>query len=256
LFTLTDQGAILTYHRYTHDTSDGFSAAVDEFAERLAKAMNTCVASTGQVSTLVAKDWYDDGAIRTESALDLQSTDGVVRTLMRTAGPASVIGQLQDIVGGQQAMKSVLGSLLFVEELTTRPAIIAPFVEAYGFEQDVPFQERFRLAILARTAGLAESARAVLNSLRPNSLPARLKRFECAACRAFHGIGSYEEVFDVLIDHNPTLALRTLRITRSRDVQRDSEESQPHRRQALAKIHKLLGRDRLAAQFTSTCDRP
>ena len=41
LFTLTDQGSILTYHRYAHEPADAFDAAVDQFAERLAQAMNT-----------------------------------------------------------------------------------------------------------------------------------------------------------------------------------------------------------------------
>jgi hypothetical protein len=146
-------------------------------------------------------------------------------------------------------MKAVLGSLLFVEEFTERPAIVGPFVDVYGFDGDLTFNERFRLAILARAAGLAESAERILDSLRPNSLPVRLKRNECQSCCAFHGIGSYEEVFDLLIDHNPTLALRTIRGTRPRDVRRDADEKHGERRHALAKIHRLLGRDHLATQL-------
>ena len=123
---------ILTYHRYAHDPSDGFADAVDQFSKRLAQAMNTRLASAGKVSTLVARDWYDDGAFRSESALDLQSADGVVRTLLRTAEPGAVIDELRQIMGTDEAVKSVLGSLLFVEEFTKRPAIVGPFVDAYG----------------------------------------------------------------------------------------------------------------------------
>ena len=249
LFTLADQGMILTYHRYAHDPSDGFADAVDQFAKRLAQAMNTRLASSGKVSTLVARDWYDDGAFRSESALDLQSADGVVRSLLRTAEPVSVIDELRQIMGTDEALKSVLGSLLFVEEFTKRPAIVSPFVDAYGLDGDLTFQERFRLAILARAAGLSESAQGILASLRPNSLPARLKRHDCDACCAFHGIGDYREVLGLLIDHSPTLALRTIRGTRPRVVRRDADETQQDRRHALARIHQLLGRDHLATQL-------
>lgn len=251
LLTLSGQGAILTYHRYSHDPSDRFSDAVDEFARRLAQAMNTHLATSGQVPTLVANDWYDDGAVRTESTLDLQSAEGVVRTLLRTSEPFHVVDALREVMGTDQAVKSVLGSLLFVEEFTKRRAIVGPFVDAYGFDGDLTFHQRFRLAILARAAGLAESAEAILVSLRPNSLPVRLKRSDCESCRAFHWIGSYREVFDLLIDYSPTLALRTIRRTRPRDVRRDTDERQPERRHALARAHRLLGRDRLATELAS-----
>jgi hypothetical protein len=249
LFALTDQGRILTYYRYSHDPRDGFAAAVDEFARRLAQAMNTRLASAGQVSTLVARDWYDDGAVQAESTLDLQSADGAVRKLLRTADPATLVERLRAVVGGEDALKSVIGSLLFADEIAQRPAIIPPFVEAFGRDSELAFPDRMRLAILARMADLRASSREILVSLRPNTLPSRLKRSECSSCCAFHGIGSYEEVFDLLIAHNPTLALRTIRSTRPRDVRRDTEESHRQRRRALAKIHKLLGRERLAAEL-------
>lgn len=249
LFTLTDQGMILTYHRYAHDPSDGFSDAVDQFSKRLAQAMNTRLASAGKVSTLVAHDWYDDGAFGAESALDLQSADGVVRTLLRTGEPGAVIDELRQIMGTDEAVKSVLGSLLFVEEFTKRPAIVGPFVDAYGLGGGLTFQERIRLAILARGAGLGEAAHGILASLRPNSLPGRLKRHDCVACGAFHGIGDYREVLGLLIDYSPTLALRTIRGTRPRGGRRDADETQQDRRHALARIHQLLGRDHLATQL-------
>ena len=224
LFTLTDQGTILTYYRYTHDPADAFDAAVEQFAERLAQAMNTRLASSGKVPTLVAHDWYDDGAVRRESMLDLQSADGVVRQLLRRTEPDVVIDELNRVLGADDAVRSVLSSLLFVDEFTRRPAIVAPFVNAYGFDAGVAFKERFRLAILARGAGLHESARAIVLALRPNTLPARLKRDHCTGCCAFHGIGSYQEVFDVLTDHSPTLALRAVRATRPGKLTQDTDE--------------------------------
>jgi hypothetical protein len=249
LFTLTDQGTILTYHRYSHDASDGFAESVDEFAQQLAQAMGTRVATSGQVATLVARDWYDDGAVPMESALDFQSPEGIVRTLLRTSEPLSVIEDLRDVMGTDQAVKSTLGSILFATEFADRPTIVGPFVATYGLDDDLGFNERFRLAILAHQAGQTDSAETVLASLRPNSLPIRLKRDECGSCCAFHGIGTYQEVIDLLIDYNPTLALRTIRATRPNDVRRDMDEKNRQRRSALAKIHRRLGRDQLSVQL-------
>ena len=254
LFTLTDQGTILTYHRYAHDPADGFAKAVDEFARRLASAMNSRLATSGRVSTLVASEWYDDGAVP-PSALDLESAEGAVRTLLRTAEPHSVVEGLREVFGTDEAVKSMLDSLLWVEEFTTRPAIVGPFVAAYGDDGDLTFRERFRLAILARGAGLAESAERILVSLRPNSLPHRLRPYECKDCGIYHGLGTHREVFDLLIDYSPTIALRTLRRSRPRGVRGDFGETQPDRRRTLARIHRLLGRDQLARQLAGQVSR-
>ncbi len=255
LFTLTDQGSILTYHRYAHDPANAFDAAVEQFADQLAQAMNTRRASSGKVPILVARDWYDDGAVGREEVLDLQSEDGAVRTLLRTAEPDRLLDDLRRVVGTDDDLRSVLGPLLYVEELRCRPGIVAPFVDAYAFDTSVAFKERYRLAILARGAGLTESAQAIVSSLRPNTLPARLEREHCAGCCAFHGIGSCEEVFGVLIDASPTLALRAIRATRSSTCSRDMDEVDPDRRQVLARVHQLLGRDHLAAQLAAPIER-
>jgi len=249
LLTLTDQGSILTYNRYAHDPADGFAEAVDRFATRLAEAMNTQLISSGKVSTLVAKDWYDDGAVETEAVLNLRSANGVVRTMLRTAEPLSVVKRAKEILGNVQTIKAVIGSLLFAEEFTERPEIVGPFVDAYGLDEELTFNERFRLAILAHAAGLKESAETILVSLHPNTLPARLKRNDRSYYYDFRDIGSYREVFDLLIAYYPTIALRTIRATRPHDVRRDTDEKDRKRRNILADIHRALGREQLATQL-------
>lgn len=132
---------------------------------------------------------------------------------------------------------------------------MAPFVDAYGFAEGVTFKEKFRLAVLARRADLTDSSCAIVSALRPNTLPARLKREYCAGCCAFHSIGSCREVFDVLIDYSPTLALRAIRATRPRKLTRDADEVDRGRQLALARVHQLLGRDQLAAQLAASAER-
>ena len=114
----------------------------------------------------------------------------------------------------------------------------------FGFDATVPFAERFRLAILARLAGRDETAGEIVRRLRVNSLPRRLKRFECSQCAVFHGIGSYDEVLDLLLECNPSIALRLIRLTRPKNVKSDAEETHPVRKRTLLRCHQLLGRDR------------
>ena len=51
--------------------------------------------------------------------MDLRSADGIVRTLLRTAQPHVVIDALREVIGTREAIKSVWGSLLFVDVCKT-----------------------------------------------------------------------------------------------------------------------------------------
>ncbi len=250
LFALTDQGTILTYRRYAHAETENFSAAVDQFAEQLARAMNATLASTGNVPNLAAKDWYDDGAIEMESLWNLQSEDCPVRVLLRSEAADAVLEKLQNLIGQRVELESLLDPLLAVQEFQDRPDLFPPFANRFGLRESVPFKTRFRLAVLSQKAGNRQSARRILDSLKPNEIVAQLKRSECCSCNMFHQIGNYEEVLDLLNAYNPSLALRVLRGTRSGDITRDEEERLIPRRTALAKIHQLLGRDHLARKLT------
>ncbi|NQT38619.1 MAG: hypothetical protein HQ581_14075 [Planctomycetes bacterium] len=244
LFALADNGTILTYHRYAHSAADGFEAAVGQFAEQLAKAMGAALASTGQVATLVARSWYDDGAIASESAYNLQNPEGAVRTILRTADVSKIVKRLGDFFGSEEILKSVLGAVLLLDDFEQRKEIVTPLLDRFGFDTTVPMAQRLRLAVLARLAGKSETAAEIVRTLRVSSLPRRLKRFACGHCDTFHEIGGYREVLDLLIECNPSIALRTIRITRPENVKSDNEETRPLRKEMLLRCHELLGRDR------------
>jgi hypothetical protein len=242
LFALTDSGTLLTYHRYAHDPKDGFEGQVDLFAKRLAQAMNTVVASSGPVSTLVAGKWYDDGAVSCESIYDLSNADGLVRTILRTEEVPRLVERLITILGSEGVLKSLLGPLLLLEEFTQRREILEPFLKRFAFDPSVPPVVRLRLATRARQAGNDLVARQIVRSLGINSLPRRLKQLACPHCRTLHDVGSYADVFDLLIDCNPSIALRTLRLTRPPGVKSDAAEENPDRREILARCYRALRR--------------
>ncbi len=243
LFALTDEGTLLTYCRYAHDPKDGFKQQVDEFAIRLAQAMNTNLAGSGRVSKLVSQKWYDDGALSREAIYDLYNADGIVRTILRTEQVSRIIEKLVTVLRSENALASLLGSLLFLEEFQQRREIVKPFLDRYAFEPGTPAQVRFRLAILARPAGQGEMAHRIVRSLRINSLPRRLKRLECYHCGGFHGAGTYDEVFDLLMECNPSIALRTLHVTRPKGAKSDADETHPKRKALLARCYQALRPD-------------
>ena len=61
LFAITDALAMLAFHAYCHEQID-FQGIVRDFALDLAARMGTQLVARGSVSTLLARDWYDDGA--------------------------------------------------------------------------------------------------------------------------------------------------------------------------------------------------
>jgi len=61
LFAITDSLTLLTFNPYCHERID-FSSVVRDFALALAARMGVSFATRGAVSTLLARDWYDDGA--------------------------------------------------------------------------------------------------------------------------------------------------------------------------------------------------
>jgi len=243
LFVLADNGAILTYHRYAHNGADRFDEEVSRFADELAGAMNTVLATSGRVSKLVAKRWYDDGAVSNESIYDLQNPDGAVRTLLRSGDPATLCDRLANLLGSEHVLRSLLGSLLQLEEFEQRQGIVAPFLDRFGFDVTLSFAERYRLAMLGKAAGNLDEAREIILQLRINSLPRRLRPFMCRHCPTFHGLGSCTEVIGLLLDCNPSIALRTLRLTRPEGIKSDEQETDPERKKMLKRCHGLLGRD-------------
>ena len=61
LLAITNGFSVLTFKPYCHESLD-FAAIVRDFALDLATRMGTAVTARGSVDTLLARDWYDDGA--------------------------------------------------------------------------------------------------------------------------------------------------------------------------------------------------
>ncbi len=258
LFTLTDQGRILTYHRYAHDARERFSAAIDEFALTLATAMNTTMATRGRVSRLVASAWYDDGPVRAGQRWDLFAEDGEVVAALRRGvaeDAESVFESLTRLFGDEDAIGSSLGELLDLPEFTSNGGLVGRMLARFGRDLEVRFLHRVRLAAVAHRHGhTLEAVRAAIVE-GESKLLRRLLQSYCRDCSGWHDLESFEEVGRLITDINPSLTVRLLRQTRGRRVRKDEDETDPERRRVLAAAHGLLGRTRLAERLQGGSQR-
>ncbi|MCB9652886.1 MAG: hypothetical protein H6729_01990 [Deltaproteobacteria bacterium] len=87
LLGLTDEGGILVFHPYAHSEHTGFPTICKRFVETLATRMRTIVVPSGRLSTLVAKDWYDDGPCDLASRHTALEDGSPFRTELETVLP-------------------------------------------------------------------------------------------------------------------------------------------------------------------------
>jgi len=221
LYALTDGLALLAFQPYCHEQLD-FASIVRDHAHALATRMRTVVAARGPVSTLLSRDWYDDGArdlagrFERLAGLDLDAI-----------APEELIARLREALGRELDDVS-LPLVIGLPQLHGRPRhlrVLVPFLLASSVAE-----LRLTAAQLALDGDDAELADRLL--------------------------GDHDRAIDVT-DHawprgeilarlRPTVALARLRRTRARGVRRWSDERAD--RIALAGVaFEALARPRQAA---------
>lgn len=242
LFALNDSGEILTYHRYSHDPRDGFSNAVDQFAQQLARQMQTSIATSGKVSKLVAKQWYDDGPWQTDS--DWLSDDGTLTKLTQELAYEDLLpGLLQ--VKGREFLKHRVAELAIDTRVRNQPKLLLPLLDE--FEAELSVKQKLTVAVNVEST---EVSHRLLAQLRWSDIVGILNRHQCSRCDVFHGIAGYVKVFAVLTGYHPSLALRAIRASRPSSIRSDVEDANRTRRNALAQVHRTLGREQLADKLS------
>ena len=146
LFVLDDLGQIKTFNRFHHDIAPGFAAAVDRYADTLAKSMNTNLDSSGQVPNLVASDWYDDGAMPVNSGLF--NRNGEVDRAIQAAPIGNKMAAVLSLVSG-----STIASRLHEVHKLVKNADCNQFANNYlkamSLEPNLTLSQRIQLASFA-----------------------------------------------------------------------------------------------------------
>ena len=251
LLALTSEGKIQTFKRYLHDAELDFDNVVDQFAVELAKSMGTSLTSHGNVKPLVAKNWYDDGPIK--GGLDLIrycGKESKIAGVLTNAKLEYLVSDLEKIIGSRGTIRENLGSILDEDILRDRHEILEPLAAEFGYDPQVSFVDKLRLANLAYLNEKKTVAIRIVRSLNPKKLPKRLKSRVCRICPDIHAIGTESELLQLLVAADTQLAKRYITITRDHGVRSDAQETRKPRREVLATIHRKLGRYKLAEALT------
>lgn len=240
LLALTDQGRILTFHPYCHDSGLGFGEMVGRVTEDLAARMGARVAMRGQVSSLLAPRWYDDGPEDVCGRFTFLQSDSPLRKQLPSIPLPSLISALSSACDPLPLDELTLPLIVALDEFDQRPELIGPLIPLIQDCDMLPREFWLRAATLAYEAGAMEFAyRVVTERAVPYLL--RMNRVEGV-------LGS--TVVSILIKVRPSAALRVLRATRPRGVRADEEEeANSIRRSLLADAHEALGRTNLARRL-------
>jgi hypothetical protein len=206
LFALTDGGRLLTFEPYAHDGKLEFGRIVRERALDLAARMNTEVVGTGTVSTLVADEWYDDGAHDLVERFPALNADSDLRKELPTIAPAALAARLTEAL--EHALDDVtLPLVVGLPEVQRRPELILGLGAALLAAAAIPDTTMIHAARLALAAGdHAMANRLLAGRARPQMM-----------------IDTPRWIGDLLARLRPSQALALLRRTRERGV-RDWED--------------------------------
>lgn len=200
------------------------------FARELADAMGTELVHQGRVTRLVAKDWYDDGPIDLTGRFAKLERGGELEERLRVIAPLALRSLLDDVLGqGFVDARSFPLVATLVRNLG-RDDLLPPLLEVATTIADLDRFTRESLLTAAWDAGATQEARRFYE----RHLRGSLRR---------HGVPTLFTTPRVLAEMGEaSFALRLLRRSRPRGVEKDEEEMDADRLLAAAFAHLELRR--------------
>ena len=236
LLALTDVGAILTFHVYSHDYEAGIADFVGELVVQLAEAMGAFTALRGNVPTLLASEWYDDGPIDVTGRFGFLADGSPFRDSLRSIDPGDLVPRLRELLEPRDLDGLTLPMIVGLSEIADRPELIVPLIPAL-LTADLPDSVRLTAALRLEKAGARDAARRIFGHRAGPYLSAYHRR-----------VGQLDfTALDFLCRTDPGRALAVLRQTRPRGVRRWSDELRLERVLAGAKATAALHRKKQAA---------
>lgn len=170
---------------------------------------------------------------------------GLLPNLFRQHYPSEVLAELKRHIGRAEIVRNV-AEICTQETAKTLPIFLNDVLDEFESELS-------RRQIVAIALGVAcdDVTCRLLRRVRYQQLIRMLRSAHCPWNPYFHGFGSYDEVFEKLVNFRPSLALRKIRALRNKRLVDDTQETNVARRSALARVHRLLGRERLADALDS-----
>ncbi len=233
LLALTKEGYLLTFADYCHDPELGFDEMVASAIQELATKIGTAIVLRGDVPSLVAPDWYDDGPIDLCNRFAFLEAKSAFRRSLKNIEASRLVNLLTTNFHPLPLNAYTLTLILALNEFETRPELILPlllFVEQY--KEELSDHMLLHTAYLSHQAGASDFAYRVI---RQRALPYLLK---------FHRQQGHlpTHFMVLLITLQPSVGLQILRRTRARGIRTDYDETHPTRLTLFAQAYDVLGR--------------
>ncbi len=249
LFALTKEGRILTFNPYCHDKSLEFDKIMGQLAGNLAEQMNTVVASDGEVPCLVVNDWYDDGSINLSTRFSFLHYKSDFRNSLFTIELDEFVPTLEKLFSPYPLDALTLPLIIEFDEFQKRPELILPLLplimacdgDSGNYNLSRTFEESFIIKI-AMFAYLAEEKTFSVHILKKRAEKYLLQE------RKYRWELDYT-LLKVLVEINPSAALRVLRKTREKGIKADKDETLHERIQLLSRVHEQMGRKHIADEL-------
>ncbi len=243
LLALTAEGGLLCFHPFARADEIGFDRLAQKYAQQMAEAMGTLVVPRGEVPRLIATDWWDDGPTDpTEQHPALKKGSELRRTLAGIP-PERLPEAIREAFAPLACNELTLPLVLQLPELDARPEL------AYGATRlaeqlELPTHALLRLGRLLLEAGDLERGRALAPRLMARAVAGfREERHDQI------------EIVELLVELDPSRALRALRQTRSPRVRRWEQEEEIHRLFLGARASRQLGRRKQARKLLEIARR-
>ncbi len=212
-----------------------------ELAGDLAEKMNSVVASNGEVPTLVLSDWYDDGSMDLCNRFSFLHYESDFRESLKTIRIENFLQALETLFSPQPLNSFTLPLIINLEEIQNRPELITPLIPAINSCKELPDNTILRVAKIAYLANERFFSVQILKKRAEKHLLIEGKNHW----------GMDYTMLEILVEINPSAALRILKKTRPDKIKRDEEETIQQRVRLLSMAHEKLGRVHLAERLKS-----
>ena len=187
---------------------------IGQLATMLALRMNRVLVPRGKVSCLVAPDWYDDGPTDPSERFEFLNDGSSFRESLLDIDCDGLVARLEEKFDPLPLNSLTLSLVLEISELEERPELIRPLLPRLETCKGLPDRALMRAAYLTLLAGAPGFAHRVLRDVGV--------RHVLRTHRQFHRLD--REAMTVLVELEPSTALRVLRKTRSLGVRSDDDK--------------------------------
>ncbi len=239
LLALTNQGGLVTFHSYCHNTRSGYGDAVASFVKQLAKRMRTILISYGTVTELVSTEWYDDGPIDLGGSFPALEEGSSFRTRLTTISPKTLPALLKEALAPIPLNELTIPLVLELPEILKNKPLALPLIDLVATITRLPFQAYIQSLRIAHHCGIESYAMSKMGKHVINELLAQ-------------GEDAREQDLEIVIHCYPKTALRLLKGTREKGIRCWQDEWYDKRQKLIVQALTLSGRTKQADDLLIT----